>query len=306
MSLFFTIGLAFLLHALAGDGDCVNFQFPLTKAGDVDWPKPVKVISNYTPIYRSLSSSDKAEKSLEFNDNVYVSKAEDTRLLVHPVYTDTPIGWVDRSALLCTFKPLKGESGLEQKLYIKTAPTIRGGKPTTVKAYPTPDRKKCDGGCRDLSRFMGYFVVDYNEREKSYLLSDSYLLNESSKMVGWIDEDDAIIWNTSYGLRPKEDLTFEDSQGKLHEGSICAYEKIEDAINDSHCIPIPNGYRWFKSSFRIPLLKSFQKSGVSMYEVLLLVSFSSENKTKFIMPTEYEHETEDSDRTGATSITLIT
>jgi hypothetical protein len=186
--------------------------------------------------------------------------------------TLTPIGWVERSALLCALLPLKGESGLEQKFYFLPTITVPGDTSTTVNAYPAPELKGCEGQCRELSGFEGYFVFDVDEHNKSYLLSETYRLDDVSQLVGWVSQENGFVWDTAYGLRPREDLVFPEGH-KLSgmERIVCAYATIEDALTDpaGRCLPIPGGNRWYLSEHRIPLLKFVEYEGKSFYKVIL-------------------------------------
>lgn len=283
-----SITLGILTHsALAGPGNCDKFDFPINPQGGVDWPHTVKVIKQDTLVYEDAISFS-TTSSLNFNKSLRVLDLQGDRVQVGHVTTLAPLGWVERSALLCALSPLKGsKSGLEQKLYIQTATEVRGEKPTTVKAYPSPDLQGCEGQCRELSRFEGYFVFDIegkpeNEGEKEckeckYLLSETYKLDDTSQLVGWVSGENGFIWDTAYGMRPQENLIFPEGtviDGKDMSGqerTICAYEQVENALNDplGTCLPILGGDRWYLSEHRIPILEKVEQGGQEFYQVVL-------------------------------------
>ncbi len=264
--------IASVIYASEEPSRCTNVNFPLDNNGNVDRPQPVRVIVQDTPVYADQSSS-KIIKTLDFDASLMVENAESSRIQVRLITSTEPLGWVERSALLCAFTPRKSDKGLEQKLYIRTATEVREGKPATVKAYQSPDMKTCVGKCRELSRFTGYFVFDETEgKDGAYLLSGYYRLDPGYKLVGWVSKKNGFIWNTAYGLRPKENLVFEKGSMKEQEKAVCAYGKIEDALNDKNCIPILGGDRWFLIEHRIPLIDRVDKQGRSFYKVVLPIA----------------------------------
>lgn len=257
--------------ALAGPGSCQNFDFPTDSSGRVDWPHSVKVIQEGTPVYQEADSFS-AISTLSFNKSLRVLDVQGDRVQAGHVTTLAPIGWVERSNLLCAVSALKGKSGLEQKLYIQTATEMRGENPTSVKVYPSSGRQGCNGQCREISGFEGYFVFDVDKVNNSYLLSETYHLDDVSQLVGWVNGNDGFIWDTAYGLRPKEKLVFpEDHPLAGVERIVCAYTSPEEAINQpvERCLPIRGGERWFLSEHRIPLLGRVEYGGQSFYKVLV-------------------------------------
>ncbi len=254
-------------YALAYPQRCTDFYFPTDKNGNVDWIRPVKVIIQNTPVYDDPTSSSKTSQNLDFNTSLMIDNAETSRVQVRNIASVKPLGWVDRSALLCAYRPMRSENGLEQKLFIRSATKVRNNRPATVKAHPSPDLKDCKGKCRELSRFSGYFVFD--ETDKSYLISDYYRLDEMSKLVGWISKKNGFIWDTAYGLRPKENFVFEEGPLKGQEKAVCAYPTIADALEGKNCISILGGDRWYQIEHRIPLIDHVEKKGKSFYKVVL-------------------------------------
>lgn len=264
-------------NAPAGPGSCDNralemFYFPIGADGEIDRVHIVKILTQNTPVYQNATSLAVID-TLNFNTSLRVLALQGDRVQVGHVSTLTPLGWVDRSALLCGIAPLKSEkSGLEQKLYIRTATEVRQDTPSTVKAYPASDLQDCDGQCRELSRFEGYFVFDVDASRNSYLLSETYKLDDTSQLVGWVSGDNGFIWDTAYGLRPGEDLVFpEEHEMAGEERTVCAYQSLDDAVMypQERCLPILGGDRWYLSEQRIPLLERVEHGGQTFYKVVL-------------------------------------
>lgn len=270
-------------HAIAGPGNCENFTFPVSPENKVDWPHTIKVVKQEVPVFQD-AVSNAVVSTLNFNKSLRVLDEQGTRLQVGHQSTYAPLGWVERSNLLCTNVPLKSDkSGLEQKLYIQTATEVRKDKPTTVKAYPSPDLQDCHGQCRELSRFSGYFVFDIEgeeyaeEKHRRYLLSETYRLDDTSQLVGWVNGENGFIWDTAYGARPREDLVFADGETLDDEDvsgqprTVCAYQHRGDAITDpeGRCLPLLGGKQWYLSEHRIPVLERVEHEGVLLYKVVL-------------------------------------
>ncbi|PID58507.1 hypothetical protein CSB45_02890 [candidate division KSB3 bacterium] len=256
----------------AQSGSCQGFEFPLAPDGGIDWPHTVKVLKHDTPVYAdALSLTPLDGLFLSFNKSLEVLESQGSRLQVRTLGSLDPLGWVESSTLLCALRPQSSfSSGLEQKLYIKTATEIRKEKPTTVQAYPSPNLQGPEEASRELSRFTGYFVFDYNSEYKSYLLGESYQLDQTSSLVGWVSEENGFLWDTAYGLRPAEDLIFPESHELAgQERTICAYQTIEDALENRRCLPILGGNRWYRYEDRIPLLDRVIQNRRAFYKVVL-------------------------------------
>ncbi len=256
----------------AKSGSCQGFDFPVAPDGGVDWPHTVKVLKHDTPVYPDATSMVPQDGIfLDFNKSLEVLEAQNGRLQVRALSSLDPLGWVESSTLLCALYPQRSfSSGLEQKLYIKTATEIRQDKPTSVKAYPSPNLQGPEDFGRELSRFTGYFVFDYDTEHKSFLLGESYRLDQTSSLVGWVSEDNGFIWDTAYGLRPAEELVFPEGHELAgQEKAICAYQSIEDALADRRCLPILGGGRWYRYEDRIPLLDRVIQNRKPFYKVVL-------------------------------------
>ncbi len=262
-------------NALADTGICTEFNFPLSKNGEVDWP--AKVIIQNTPVYKDATSSYQTDQVLPFNKSLIVVKAENFRVQVRHINAENPLGWVERSALLCTLTPIKDENGLEQRVFIRLTTELRKNKPVTVKAYPSPDIKDCEGQCLGLSSFEPYFVFNYDKKHNTYLVGN-YRVNETFNLIGWVDKKSCITWNTYFGLRPRENLVYpKDHKLAGQERTVCAYPSLENAVESKNCMPILGGNRWFKIEHRIPILDQVEKQGKSFYKVLLPLAGMNSN-----------------------------
>ena len=271
-----TIFLTILMthFVLASQGSCKSTIFPVNQDGKIDTPQLIKILKQGAAVYQDANSSTVID-SLDFNVNLKVLDANNSRIQVRRLNNLEALGWVERDDLLCARYPLKGESGLEQKMYIRTATEVRQDKPATVKAYPSPERLACDGQCQELSRFNGYFVFDIDTSSQSFLLSQTYRLQETDDLVGWISQEHGFVWDTAYGLRPREELIFPEGaviDGKDVSGqerTVCAYVSLEDALQEKNCQPILGGDRWYRYPHRIPILERIEQEGRAFYKVVL-------------------------------------
>ena len=236
------------------DGSCAGFDIPVNKDGSVDWIGTIKVLREGAPVYATPRSRNKMA-DLAFGRTLEIVSMKGRRLEVQTFSDEEPLGWVESSDLLCNERPLRGSKGLEQKLYIRTETTVRGDKPATVKAFPNPSGDACDGKCRELSRFNGYFIFAVDRKSGRLLLADNYLLDETTMLVGWVDRKDGFIWETAYGLRPKEVLVYaKGHENAGQERAICIFPTLEDAELGRKCHPVLGGDRWYLYPDRIPVL----------------------------------------------------
>ncbi len=235
-------------------GSCTGFDIPVTSEGEVDWIGSVRAIREQTPVYADPKKTKPTAK-LPFGKALEVVGVDGLRLKVQTLSDETSLGWIERRDLLCRDNPLRGKGGLEQKLYIKTATAIQGETPKTVKAYPSPSGDTCGTKCRELSRFTGYFIFANDTKSGRYLLADNYLLEETTTLVGWVDKSNGFIWETAYGLRPREDLKYPTGHEKAgQERAICLYPSVSDAKTKNNCMPLLGGERWYNYADRVPIL----------------------------------------------------
>jgi len=235
-------------------GSCAGFEVPITEDGEVDWIGSVRVLRDNSAVYGEAEATE-VLTTLAFGRPLEITQVGELKLKVQALSDEKPIGWVKRNDLLCRDTPLRGDTGLEQKIYIKTETAVQGEKPATVKAFPSPTGDDCLNKCRELSRFNGYFIFANDTKTDRYLLADNYLLDDSTSMIGWINKSNGFIWDTAYGLRPREDLKYPKGHTKVgQERAICIYPSLSDAKAEQNCKPLLGGDRWYSYSDRVPVL----------------------------------------------------
>ncbi|GAB0056391.1 hypothetical protein SIID45300_00697 [Candidatus Magnetaquicoccaceae bacterium FCR-1] len=241
-------------------GSCATFDFSGFYQNDkLQWAGVARVLRNNAPLF-DAATGEKKTGSLPFNQQAEIQEEKKDRVKIRAFrFKDRPetTGWVAKSDLLCRNLPIKSDSGLEMKFFIKTSTVARddSGQEPKVQPYQDPELKECVGGaghCREgASRFHMYFVFD--ETDKAVLLADRYRLEEDGILLGWVDKGNGFLWNNAFSLRPKETLTSPDQQTP---GTLCTYENLDDAVNRNAaaCQPVVGGKEWFRSSLRIPVL----------------------------------------------------
>jgi hypothetical protein len=246
---------------LSEEGDCANFDFsPYMQNGKLTLSIHLRVLRDKAKVYPT-AETQQPNKTLEFGKTLmHRGELSNGRIKVATLGMgkDQQLGWVSRKDLLCTSKPIiNPEKGLEKKFYIKTENRKRKpGEPAFINAYPMP-AAQCNGKCRELSRFTMYFIVD--QHKDWYLLADDYHI--TLPLVGWVQKKDGYLWDTAYGLRPRDDLKYVDEQGNESEGAECVYQSLDDAINKHHCMPVLGGNSWYQGFVRIPLLDIVDSKG---------------------------------------------
>ncbi|MBF0446848.1 MAG: hypothetical protein HQL67_01465 [Magnetococcales bacterium] len=242
-------------------GHCGAYDFSRFYQGEkLQWAGLVRVLRQDASLF-SAKGGEKPEGFLIFNQHAEVLAEQGDWIKVHALRYkghQEMTGWMKKKDLLCRDQPVKGDSGLEMKFFIKTNMVARGKDqaPPTVQVYQDPEMKDCVGGqgnCREgASRFHMYFVFDQNE--EAYLLADRFRLEEDDTVLGWVSKDDGFLWNNAFSIRPREDLLTPDGQAA---GTICTYENLSDAVsrNQTKCSPVQGGNTWFKSALRIPVLE---------------------------------------------------
>ena len=255
--------------ASAGQGSCERFEFPLDPQGRFDWPHPVKVVEDATPVFATPETTTPlADQVLAFNENLFVIKGEGTRLLVKKASPPEPLGWVERMRLLCAIYPQKGQTGLLQQFYLTTAPATAGAPPGRVTACRTAESATDESGCQEIKPAAAYVIFD--EAAGRYLLGDSFPLDEVTRLTGWVRKSAGVIWDSASGLRPRENLgNFSDGECAGEERSMCAYLRLTDAMSQTNCQPILGGARWYREQARLPLIGQIAENGQSFYQTLL-------------------------------------
>ncbi|MBF0156954.1 MAG: hypothetical protein HQL57_07190 [Magnetococcales bacterium] len=246
--------------AAGGPGSCAQFDFSTSYWNKtLKWSGVARVLREDAPLYDD-AKGNKTTGSLVFNQQAEILAEEGDRIEIRAARfqdRDEAKGWARKADLLCRNLPLKGDSGLENKFFIRTSTVARGPEspPPTVQVFQDPELKECTGGsghCREgASRFHMYFIFD--ENEEAVLLADRFRLEDDDLLLGWVKKENGFLWNNAFSLRPEEDLKSPDKSGP---GTVCSYEQLGDAVarNPDSCQPVEGGVEWFKSPLRIPVL----------------------------------------------------
>lgn len=236
-----------ITYAVSGAGSCVEFKFP-TKPDDkeaIDTSIPIRVLRNGASLYQGLEEGEPI-KPLAFDAVFKPLKLSPRRIQVAERDSPTnPIGWVEKSDLLCNRTPLL-ENGLARKAFIKVP--LEAESNFAVHAYPTPDQDECSPSCKELSRFTTYFV--FAEDDKRLLFSQAYNLypsGTSAPLVGWVDREKAISWNTNLGLRPKENV-------EKISGSYSPEDHQKPPEQRGKGVELTGGNIWYTFPLHIPLI----------------------------------------------------
>ena len=255
--------------------------------GSVDRNDPIPVIRFKTKVYEEASDSSKVTKTVEFGDRLFLRSLKDG---YYQVATDgrdefveeTTLGWVQGDNLLCRSKPVQNENGIARKFYIRTKASFVDGEATTLKPTAGPETKECskiNERCRELSRFTLYYVFALDEVNKKVLLLSRHRSEGDTPLIGWVSMEDGYLWDTRFGLRPKEDLTFDKVNGTWAVGEerrACLYETLEladkNADSDVCYVPILGGNRWFNYALRIPVFDRVEYKGKPYYHVAMPTS----------------------------------
>ncbi len=245
-------------------GSCVGESFQLESDGQmIRTTLPVTILRHRAPVFDDPKGATVIfHRNLgEMLEPVKISDSQNRgKIHVRVPGHQEPLGWMDRNDLLCSTTPLR-HKGIERKLYILTEPTPEGEKPRTVTAYPSPDRQKCDNRCRALSRFNLYFVVA--EGAKRLLLSEEYNLTVMPTLVGWVDKENGIPWNTRLGLRPQEgkETARIFLSPELPDGGTPSPQDLSEGI------AVGGGNRWYTFEQRIPVIDIVNQNGAQYYQV---------------------------------------
>ncbi|OAD22771.1 conserved hypothetical protein, secreted [Candidatus Thiomargarita nelsonii] len=245
------------VSALPDKGSCANYDFSsvMDKQGVIDTSRYVRVLRDNAPLYKEAESQT-SNGQLGFGDYLYplqvvkLNYGKQQRIQVRKVGTRTApaLGWMEAHDLLCGVKPLQSPDGLARKVFIKT-PSRRDPSQSTVSAYKSYEQDCPSEGCQQLSRFRLYFIYAEDEINQRYLIIDKHTLEGHSSpppLVGWVKRDDTIPWNTTLGLRPKEDVD-----------RISTYIQLEDRHkkNRTEGVELTGGKIWYSFENHIPILK---------------------------------------------------
>jgi hypothetical protein len=260
------------IHAEDGDGSCEGYKFPLQRDGkSINTSLPLRVLRDNVPVYYNERGSDK-KTTLQFGEVLDALSISDSKtsgriqICKSGCLPDEPLGWMDRQDLLCKIHPLKNKEGLERKAFIKTPPQpeiVEQGrirvKKTNVTAYSCYN-DSCKTSKNSLSRFEMYFI--FAEKQQRYLLSDKYNISQTPPLIGWVDKDKILMWNTSLQLRPKEAVDYIRAYPEQKN-----YRNRAVKINPRAAIDLAGGNTWYKFPLHVPLLEKPTDKGREYYHV---------------------------------------
>lgn len=244
--------LVSLAEAAPLQGSCQGFAFPLQPDHKtVDTIFVLRVLRQGATVFRDAHSA-LVSLQLSFGEPLEpltVSEAADRgRLQIRRSNETEPLGWMNREDLLCKNRPLRNEKALERKAFII--------QPAT--AYATPQGQDCVHDYKKLPRFGLYFVFAEDADSQRYLLAEQYHLNESTILIGWVDVDTMMPWNTSFGLRPR------DEQGVL----LRIAPTLEEAAEHKGAV-ILGGQEWYRYPMHIPVLSSLEYQGKKYFHLVV-------------------------------------
>ena len=239
---------------------------------------PAFIVSTQTPVYREQRSASTPVRRLAFGSRVYVVEPADgesgTRAQVAD-YSDASnvYGWVDQEHLLCRRDPLRSDSGIWRRAFIKTATRVIDSEDELnymAKIIYDDSQGKCeDDACGEIGVFKWFFI--YAERDGKLLVSEAAQLRGNDiKLSGWLNLDDAIMWETASALRPSEKLDDSDP-----EDYVCAYPSPESINDPEQCRQVLGGERWFESSLRLPIIGDVGDDDTGYWRVLSQVAGSN-------------------------------
>ncbi|MDM8548309.1 hypothetical protein QUF61_17600 [Candidatus Venteria ishoeyi] len=256
--------------AIPGEGSCLNYKFPpkqLANDGTISTILLIRVLQEGAKVYTTAESKELI-RTLKFNTAVLPRKIKGMRIAISKNGSDEILGWVESADLLCGHHPLTSK-GLERKAFIKTPPSEEiDGK--TVTAYPSPYAKDCNiGRCQQLSRFTLLYIMAEDVASHRFLLADHHNLAapDLPPLLGWVDFDRTIPWNTTVGLRPKENTdllcAYEDfNDSKFKSRKDCLKDKVQAIKNGKKIIVLKGGNVWYKNPMHIPVLDNETKDNI--------------------------------------------
>lgn len=253
------------------DGSCHDFTFSTAgnDALEIDDTMALRSLRQGAPVYANATGPE-VLGGVEFGDlfqplrRASVSPDEG-RLLVRRPGDGWPLGWMERTDLLCRVSPLRTMAGsrIERKAFSMAGP-IGADEPAYIRSYPGPATKQCEtseSGCRILSRFDLLFVYAEDELNGRLLLSfEQSLQDDEAMLVGWVPTQQTIPWDSRYGLRPADhvDLAW------LYPTADAAYRR-----NAQQRYPVKgnNDGVWYSYPMRLPIIAKEELGGEGFYKV---------------------------------------
>ncbi|MCB2261549.1 MAG: hypothetical protein LGR52_01180 [Candidatus Thiosymbion ectosymbiont of Robbea hypermnestra] len=254
--------------AVPGEGSCAGHGFRT----DPDDPNRInetlalRVLRSGAPIYSfpdgGADLSTRAFGELVEPVGLDGKDPANGRIQVKRPADAKPLGWMERTDLLCRDRPL-AEKHIERKAFIRTAGGPDGSS-ASVRAFPGPDLDVCSGtgkdACRTLSRFELLFVFARDPDTQRLLLAYEYRLEDDNILVGWVPEEQIVPWNTRLGLRPAD-----------HVAETRMYPDAPSAARADRARAYPvkgnRDGRWYTYPHHIPLLDRREVQGRALYRI---------------------------------------
>jgi hypothetical protein len=252
LTLVFTM-VSMVTYAKPTTGSCQGFEFPMGSDPDaIDTSVLVRVLRHEVPVYSEANGSSTSTR-LDFDTDLKPIRQTSNRVLVQKQDSSKNLGWIEKHDLLCQVEHPLLEKGLPRKAFAKIATDTDSFQ---APVYSSPDRNQCPP-CEPLSRisrFSTNFVFAEDPQNRRYLLAGGFILSGGYKrfpLVGWIDEERMIPWNTNLGIRPKND-TRDPRQAK----KISGYYSLKDSQrqNKKRGVELLAGNVWYTFPLHMPLL----------------------------------------------------
>lgn len=286
-------GLLFAAPAAAAiQGSCLGHFGSVDQVGTIrpdgtiERNDRVAVIVDSTEIRSEPSASGAVTGTLRFGERVYLENLTGEYLRVNYSNSQrTPqpaLGWVHADTLLCRTTPLQTDEGLARKFYIRTVANFGQDEASVIEPAAAPtDGAPCaqlNNECQRLTRFSLFFIFAEDPATGRLLLLGQQVSETDTPLIGWVGPDDGFRWNSRYGLRPADNLSYDPGTGQLTAGSeirVCLYETLELAAGRTgeRCdYPILGGPRWFTSTIRIPILERVDYQGQPYLRVAMPIA----------------------------------
>ena len=261
-------------HHKVGHG-CARANLPTSNFYEGEFDReslPAFIVSAQVPVYSDKRSEAIAPtERLAFGSRIFVvepaGESSGARAEVAD-YSDVSnvYGWVDQQHLLCRRDPLRLANGIWRRAFVQTATKVIDSDVelnyTTKVMYDSSEGACEDDDCRQIGEFKWFFI--YAERDGKLLVSEAAQLRGNSvELSGWLNLDDAILWDTASALRPSE--TLEDSEP---EDYVCAYPSPESIDDPEQCRQVLGGERWFESHLRLPILDDVDDEDNGYWQVV--------------------------------------
>ncbi len=241
-------------------GSCADPEYRLRAKGrNVDDIRPLRPLRQRAPVF-DIAAVKRVNHFIDFGEVVYgvrLSRGSRDWIQVQRGSDVKPLGWMQADELLCATRPLRSRStGHARKLF------VGHGGPRSV-SYPTPDENRCFDRCTDVDGPQVFFIMSEDTESRRFLLSSSSRLGVSGSLVGWIDSEAGVEWQTPFGLRPAPDRR--EVAGYASVGDV---ERVAIGETVDPRARLTGGADWLERPLHLPLLESLEsRSGIQVYRM---------------------------------------